>query len=339
MRKTIIIKILLVVLVTATGSADAADAVQLEELSSPTRIVVGTDRLFVIDSPAILIYSAEDYSLISKFGREGEGPGEFKGFISYMEVHGDEILAYSNGRLSWFTVEGKFVKQRSEATIGVNYKIAGSGYVGMRLIRESDGIYFGISLFDAALKSKREFHRFRHPFFGKRQRGTVDASDVRFSSYHVWENRIYVDKPDGCIHVYDLKGENISRICPEIKKVSVTPAHKKRYLDFWRTDLKMEYQTFGKRLVFPSHFPLIRDFRVTDGKIYVFTYSEKDQHSELLVMDLGGTFIKRLWAPMQDVNPLLPHLFSFYTIKNNRLYILRDNEETETWELRTVELQ
>jgi hypothetical protein len=42
---------------------------------------------------------------------------------------------------------------------------------------------------------------------------------------------------------------------------------------------------------------------------------------------------------LRDVNPLLPHLMSLYTIKKEKLYILQDNEETEIWELRTVDLK
>jgi hypothetical protein len=316
-----------------------AEAVyELPELAKPSRIVVDNQRLYIVDGTSIFIYSLKDYSLIKKFGRQGEGPGELKGFISYLEVHQDYMLVYSEGRLSWFTLEGTFVKQKTETSIGLNFKAIGDGFVGQKLIREKDGIYFGIFLFDANLKTKIEFYRYRHPFFGKRRKGKVNASDVRISSYYIHNDNIFVDKDDGCIWVYDQNGAKVNQICPDLKKVRITPEHKKRFLEFWRTDLKGEYEAFQDRMEFPAYFPLIKDFLVTDGRLFILTYQEKEGGNEILIYDLKGNKLKRSWAPMHKVNPLLPHLFSRYAIKNHRIYILQDNEETETWEIRIANL-
>ena len=336
MRKVWVPVFLILILLVGPGILTAA--VELPDLRKPTRIVADSDRLFVVDGASILIYSLKDFSLLRKFGGMGEGPGELKGLFSFLEIRGNQVLVYSPGRLSWFSRDGVFIRQKTDPSLGLNYRMVEEGFVGMKLVREPDGIYFGIFLFDANLKKVKEFYRYRHPFFGKRERGKVNAVEVRFSSYQVNADKIYLDQADGCIRVYDHRGEALRTICPALQKVPITAGHQKRFLDFWRTGLKEEYKVFGERLEFPDYFPLIRDFLVADGHLYVLTYREREENSELLVLDLQGKLQKRLWVPMQKVNPLLPHLFSLYTIHNHKLYILRDNEETETWEIEVTNL-
>ena len=336
MRKVWVPVFLILILLGGPGILTAA--VELPDLRKPTRIGADTGRLFVVDGASILIYSLKDFSLIHTFGGMGEGPGELKGDFSFLEIRGNQVLVYSQGRLSWFSRDGAFIRQKADPSLGLNYRMVGEGFVGMKLVREPEGIFFGIFLFDANLKKVKELYRYRHPFFGKRERGRVNAVEVRFSSYPVYDQNIYLDQEDGCIRVYDSRGEELRTICPELQKVPITASHQKRFLDFWRTGLREEYKLFKNRLEFPDYFPLIRDFLVADGHLYVLTYREQEENSELLVLDLQGKLLKRLWVPMQNVNPLLPHLFSRYTIHNHKLYFLRDNEETETWEVEVIPL-
>ena len=50
----------------------------LPELQRPNMVLADSKQLYVADGASVLIYSLKDLKLRKKFGRKGEGPGEFK---------------------------------------------------------------------------------------------------------------------------------------------------------------------------------------------------------------------------------------------------------------------
>ena len=61
------------------------------------------------------------------------------------------------------------------------------------------------------------------------------------------------------------------------------------------------------------------------------TYKEKDGKNEFIVLDMKGKELNRLFipvAPFDEATVLIT-----YTICNGKLYHLKDNEETEEWEV------
>ena len=308
----------------------------LADLAKPTRIEIRADRMYVADGATVYLYDLQDLSRCKSFGREGEGPGEIKGQIYFMETTPGGLVVNSEGRISWFDADGNFIRQKTESALGLNFKRFGHGFMGMKLERGDRAIFFSISLYDAELKKTAELHRYRHPFFGRDK--PVNAVDVRISSYHIEGNRIYVDIEGGVIAVFDRTGKRIGSIETNIQPCRVESRHRERYLQFWKSDLKAEYEAFKDRLFFPDHFPLLRDFLMDGGKIYLITHREKGEQNEMIVLDTGGKELRRGWIPVGDVNPVLPHLFSLYTIRDGVLYKLVDNEIDESWELHTVPL-
>jgi hypothetical protein len=53
----------------------------------------------------------------------------------------------------------------------------------------------------------------------------------------------------------------------------------------------------------------------------------------MLVFDLEGKLLKEVFVPLVDINMLIPYFYKFYTIHEDKLYILRDNPDKEEWEL------
>ena len=144
---------------------------------------------------------------------------------------------------------------------------------------------------------------------------------------------------NGIIQVFDQNGEHLYSVTCEFPTVKMTPEKREKFLKFWKSDLKAEYEVYKERLQFPAYFPFIKDFQVADDNIYVITYREKMGKNELLILGLKGELIKKTWVALADVNMLLPHLLNYYTIKNHRIYKLVDNADKEIWELHISELQ
>ncbi len=107
MKKIIWIIILFLLYVTVLGE----DGGLLKELVNPSRLYVDGGQVFVVDFPRVYIYSLEDLSLEASFGKEGEGPGEMRGFARLMFDDGDIIVEH-HMRFSYFSRDGKFLKER-----------------------------------------------------------------------------------------------------------------------------------------------------------------------------------------------------------------------------------
>ena len=84
------------------------------------------------------------------------------------------------------------------------------------------------------------------------------------------------------------------------------------------------------RLKFPSSFPAIKRFFVTDGKVYVQTYLKKGEKAEFFVFDLKGKLLKQFFLPIV-MNDILEQFYLF-CIKNGKLYQLIEDED-ESWHI------
>jgi hypothetical protein len=311
----------------------AGQVIPLPGLLKPQRIYIDQEQCFITEGATIYIYSLKDFELQKKFGKRGEGPGEFKesGEGIKLDFKPGNIIVISTGRISYFTRDGQFIKDRISNPRRSGFQELGSGFVGREFLVEEKRVFFTANLFDKNLKKGKEIYRFKHPFYPRSK--PINPVFLRTSTYYVYQGKIFYDDEDGIIHVLDSKGKELYSIRHQYEQVKVKDLHKKRYLMFWRTDLRSEYEAFKERLKFPSAFPPIRNFHIVDNKIYVITYMEKDNRCKMLVFDLGGKLLKEVFVSLVDINMLIPYLYNYYTIHEDKLYILMDNQDTEEWEL------
>ncbi len=75
---TIIVIILLFFVGSFGELLMAKKVVTLSGILAPSDIKIDEERIYITQHEEIYIYSLKDYRLIKKFGRKGEGPGEFK---------------------------------------------------------------------------------------------------------------------------------------------------------------------------------------------------------------------------------------------------------------------
>ena len=80
-------------------------------LVKPDQIQVNDRYIYVGEGFKIKIFSLSDFKLKKTFGRRGEGPKEFKGFI-LVYVQPDYIFITSTHKVSYFTLDGEFIKEK-----------------------------------------------------------------------------------------------------------------------------------------------------------------------------------------------------------------------------------
>ncbi len=317
------------------------EVVILPHLQNPNSILADSKQLYFADGATVLIYSRKDYRLIKKFGKKGEGPQEFKasGIGVKIRLSSDQIIVQSVGRLSFFTKEGNFIEQRDVNLIYANSIQIGNKYVCFRQIpnNKGDRLFISIELRDSNFKKEKEIYKFKNPMLGSKY---INPFDLRVCSCHIYKNKIFFDDEKGNINVYNDRGMKLYTIKMDLGKVKANETHREKFIEQWKGGfLKFSYKEYKDRIKFPDHLPLIRDFHVTDDRIYVLTHKEKEGKSEMIILNLEGKIQKRTFVYLLDIDMLIPLFYNYYVIKNNRIFRLVENTENDKWELHISKIE
>lgn len=301
----------------------------LPEVMKPRWMGVSGNQLYVAEESSISLFSLEDFTFVKSIGRKGEGPGEFKGFLGF-KLMPDYLFISDIGRVLYFSRDGEFLKSR-KTSFHIIFQLypVGESFVGYtpRRTRGAKKWFQEISLYGRDMKFVKAVTKKAHV------RGTPGKRKVEICadlfSHNVRGDKILVaDSRKGFyIEVFDGNGEKLYAIDNEYDKIKITEEDKK-----WLIAERKELQLMrgskldpGTEFVFPEYFPAFRRFAVDGETLYVITWKKKDRKNEIVVMDIKGKILKKSFV---DSN-----LQGIYTIGNHRWYALRDNVDTEEWEL------
>lgn len=305
---------------------------ELEELINPQMISVGKDNLFVTEKTLVYIYSLKDFKLVQKFGKEGEGPGEFKRYAVVFPLK-DELLVNSQGRVSYFSKQGKYIKEiKSQVGFigGGAFAPVGKNFGGQGFTVENQKFYQTFNLFDSKLAKIKEVYRYQIV----RSREKIDPLTVRLYRFACksYKDRFYAaNDADGIIKAFDAEGKEIMTVNYQFADLEVTKAHIKEMLEHYKInpDTKGVYERVKDRIEFPKYYPKFYDFFPGDN-LYVLTYNRRDNKTEFIIFDKKGKFVKKTMVPFYQTNM---HVTYPYNVYGNKLYQVVENEDDESWEL------
>ena len=342
MRK-LLISFLAVLFLTCLVSA--AKVAVLSELQRPASITVDGNQVFITEGINVYIYSAKDYSLQKKFGKEGEGPQEFKHHPNPMSesiriiVQPKEILVNSIGKISYFTRKGEFIREmRAMLSLG-GYIPVGNHMAGFGFDQKDNTRYITLNICSPQCVKEKEFFRVKTLIQDGKSIDPIKMSVAKLvATIYVEDNKMFYRGEDQKIYAFAENGNQIYSITPEYEKVKFTEEFKNRYINFSENDYRYKYvyQQDKNRIKWPEYFPLIRDLQVANKKIYIITFNSINDKKECYIYDsANGKFIKKAFLPLveQNVQELYP-----YTIKNGKVYQLVENLDEEKWELHVVDI-
>ncbi len=273
---------LFVVLLILPVVGFSSKIVPLTNLVRPDSIVIDNQQIYISDGEKIYIYS-KNFTLKKKFGKRGEGPGEFKinpaGVIKLqIYVQPDHILINNLGRVSFFTKDGIY-KNQINVTSGNNFQPVGKGFVGyMGNKRIKNILYSSINTYDSNFKNikeiySREYYVQTHKNFNLIRLGCGNTGRAHYISY---DNKIFIEGENDTIHVFDENGNKKYDVHLDYEKLKVSKKHEEAILEdlyalFTGPSMRMLIKEKGK---FPTYFPA-RFFYIADGKIYTPTYKKK----------------------------------------------------------------
>jgi len=308
----------------------------LDELANPFIMQIDENQLYITDSADVFIYSLKDYKLQKKFGKRGEGPGEFlimptvnMGSVM-LDVYPEYLLINSLGKLSFFTKQGKFIKEiRTTSPFGM-FKPLGNRFVGYGVAVYDKVNYMTTNIWDSKLSRViKELNREEQWFVpGKK----MNAFGLRVGFFFVVDNKIFIENEKRNILIFDEKGEKLGSIDPPIEQVKMTKTFIEGFHHYLKTTprFKQFYPILKNMLAFPDYFPKIRLVYIVDPNIYVLSWKKKEDKIECFIYDLKGKLVKKTYLPIVEQNVF----FHFsQTFGNDNFHQLVESEDGEEWEL------
>lgn len=332
--KKIFAFIFAIIFLLGTG-IQAKKIATLNELVKPDMIALGNNRIYITDCSSIYIYSLKDFRLIKKFGKEGEGPQEFKanpmGFPITVVPHKDKLFVSSSAKVSFYTKDGEFINEQKVIPLQLFWPIKNNFIATGSVSYDKGQMVLSVNLHN------EKYERIK----------TLYVSDIQLGSSFIWDFpltafvfRSYKDnvylvkgKEGFVIDVFDDRGAKLYRIKKNFKPLNVTREYKNKTLEWFKVNpnYKRLWEFFKTRITFKDHFPPIQDMFVKDDRIYVITYKTHKGETECIIMDLKGNEQKRVFVPYQEMPGM--EYAPRSDIYNRAFYALVENEDEESWEL------
>ncbi len=323
MRTMMVILIILIFVNLLFG----AETILFQDLSNPHSLAVDENQIYITERSTVYIYSKNDFKLVKKFGKRGEGPGEFKGMIRYVYALKNDLCFNSSGKVSYFTKNGVFKEEFGTPHPDMKVKPLGKYFIGNKLVMVNGVLFVTINFYDRNFKRIKELHRQKKDVQLQGKGTRIFAHSLPF---HTIGDKVFIaNRNEFVIKVLDKNTNKLYDITYNYKKTKVTSKVKNQVINFLKTSPNnAPYFKSMQPIMFPEYFPAIKSFYVADGKVYVFTYNRDKDKNEVFIFDIKGKFLMKTLVPYAFKDPLDEYPA---TIKKGKLYQLIENEDTEEW--------
>ncbi len=321
------------------------EVIDFNHLVNPNSIQIKNERVYITDRSSIYIYTLKDFKLIKKFGTEGSGPKEFRllkrvhnGGVN-LSINSKFLIINSIGKISFYTLSGEYLKEIPTQKSSGKYFKVGNNYIGTKAVQDKKGVeYYTYNLYDLKLKKINEIYR---TISWDESKKLDPISFTKWPIFYSFKNKIYIDGRNrtGDIHVFNSKGKAIDSIVHKYKKIKVERAHITKYKKFFNSSIsgyKGFFEEYKHIIKFPEYFPVIRNFHISDNKLYVVTYGMRDESYDAYVFDLDGKFNRKVLLKLKEKDPI--HIYP-YTTYQNRLFQLVENIDDEGWGLHITAIE
>ncbi len=318
---------------------------ELPEIKNPVGMTVDDTRLYVNEIATVYIYSLKDFKFVKKFGGEGQGPREFQVLPHVpvgVDASTDRLIVTSIRKISYFTKQGEFINEVKGASLALRLRLFGDKFLGWSQAMDKGVIFNTIVLFDSKLNKLKEIYRVKDSYQGP---GKGYKVLPKVFTYHSYDNKIIVPgNDDNVIDILDSNLKKLVSIRIGHKRRKVTRKFKDQLTHYYKTspETKKVYERMLRPLIWPDYFPVIDDFFVDEGTIYVLIFKEEQEGkkekegNEFFTYDMAGKFKRRITIPIRYESELRP----FPTlIHKGKLYQLVEDEDSLIWEFHVSEIK
>jgi hypothetical protein len=300
-------------------------------LQKPENFIVGENLICINKGAEVFLYNLNDFKFIKKFGRNGEGPEEFKPFFPLglrINLLKEKIMIESQGKLSFYTLKGELIKEMPLLPTYSKLELLEDRFIATSGILSNKISHNVAKILDVDFIELKTFYHDEAKYHQEKQ-GTNYASTW---IYDVSETKCFiVGSSDFKIDVFNKNGDSLYYISLKYNRLKFS----QDFINAWFRRIKKRlgmnaYDYMKKKVRWPEFFPAISDMIVDDGHVYVITWQRKEEKSETFIFNLEGKLVEKTWLPLKNYDGVV---FFPYSIDNNCLYQLIENEDTQEWEL------
>jgi hypothetical protein len=347
----------------AEGDAQPNDVqiIPLPDLLEPIAIEVTETSIYIPEKSVISVYSRRDFHLEQRFGKQGEGPGEFR-YPPYVTAYPGFLLINNSSKLMFYSRQGEFIKE-VKLPFSYNYwawplLVAGENYVGIPLeITEKREILHVCRIYDAAFEPIKVLADRIVPSIpppppvprpGARSvripKQDYQAAPDCISCFVIGETIYLADTRQGFhIGVLDQKGKPLHIIDKPHKSRKVSSRYKRAFMEKLESLPQWDRMKDIFNVRFKEIFPAFFSIKSDGERIYVVTYAEKESRYEIITMDLKGHELSRSFSfpikPFARVFSDFPAIDNAYDIHVGKLYYLTYDDPTDVYQLNIMDFE
>jgi hypothetical protein len=330
MRKTLLP--FLMVMVVIPGFAE--HLATLSGVLQPEKLIVKGDYFYVLQECTIMRFSWQDYKFLNRFGRQGEGPGEFK-YSPDIDVSDENIFANSVGKISYFTLDGTLIKEM-KVPYQFDLQRLKNNFLSCKfnIDNKTKTANLLVQVLDPQLRTLKEIGTISPSTFVYIPAGDRTKRDRNLIPHYSWAitNReiaiVGRSRKGFHIELYDHQGDKIRTIVKEYEKIEVPQKVKEEKMAKQKKSKYWEQNKRSFNFVFPKYYPAIFKIFAVKDKLYVFTHKTREDQREVIVLDLKGNVLTKTFVSYEKN----------YFITDGKFYYLHDNPDEE-WELHVVDIK
>ncbi len=278
------------------------------------------DNIFAVDIKEmnVKVYdSSGEY--VRTIGRKGQGPGELNIPAGILITPDNQLLILDiiNRRMSYFTLEGEFIRNVSIAdkTSLANPVMDDKGNMAaMELVLEGKQMFFYMRKYDKDLKPLFDVNKveFKNPLAGKMNLFDV----IQINVFDSKGNLYFGDAKDYVIKVFDPEGKHFRTIEKKYNSTKITKEDIQQMLDAIPNVTGVNLK---EMLEFPKYYPAYESFTLDEeGRLFVRSY-KKGKEKDVFFLDMFSTDGKYFSTLATKANPRV--------WKNGKMYSIEENDD------------
>jgi len=322
----------------------------LPQLMKPGSIEISENKVYILDGLTVCVYSMGDYSLVTKFGKRGQGPGELvpnDEIPLQMRLLDGDIFLNSQTKIIRYTKEGRMLMEKTFPFLCMQIVPLGEGFAVSRPGMGTNGAFsIKVGLYDSRLKPIKTLTVMEKDDQSIKGKIVIPPPYIYL---HRANDTLYVtggNQRDFYIEVFDRKGYPLRAIKMSYQRLKLTDAFEKELVKWFKTDSRFSsvpLEVF-QRLHFLRNLPAIRNIVIntrpacSSWRMYVQTYRQQNGLSEFFIFDLKGSLLKKTYLPSVSRSKVKMNHEIMFTFYNNKYYYLMENLDAEEWGLHMQDL-
>lgn len=339
---------MLFILIFFSTASYSQKPAELRELAKPETMTVDGNKLYVLDGVEVYIYSMNDYKLLGRLGKKGNGPGEFQstfGARLHLQLHNGNILLNNMNKMAWFSTEGKLIREKRFPFLVMQIVPVEKHFAVTRFMPGPDGVnQLAVQLMDNQLKKIKTLYTREEISF--RKSGKLDCPNEQIFVRYVWDRLYIVDQIDKTLHirVFDVQGNPLPAIKIDGPPMKMPESYKEDVLAWADAQqsqirpqadrLRMTMDQMKQMIYFHPLLPAARFFTTNGDTMIVETFiKKKDNRSQFIILTKEGKILKKVFLTDAEPGRVKMSPTATYTFYKNQHLFLVENPDTETWEL------